>query len=110
MGNQLTRARSVAYSTSAGGVYLSKELFQRLDTAEQERGKSMVVDSALVGAVVARGEAAIFQQVSDLPSVSGIDYVGLARSSTAVAVNCCSPAHTAARSARQRRYERAQGA
>ena len=73
----LLQAKSIAYSASASGVYLSTELFQRLGIADQIKGKSRRIESERVAAVVARGEAEIgFQQVSELLPVPGIDYVG----------------------------------
>jgi len=73
----LLQARSIAYSASASGVYLSQELFPRLGIADQIKQKCMRIESGPVGAAVARGEAEIgFQQVSELLPVSGIDYVG----------------------------------
>ena len=73
----LLEAKSIAYSASASGVYLSTELFERLGVAEQIRGKSRRIESERVAAVVARGEADIgFQQISELLPVPGIDYVG----------------------------------
>src|SRR6266446_1147663 len=55
----LVSAKSIAYSSSASGVYLSNELFQRLGIAEQIMKKSRRIESEPVGAVVARGEAEI---------------------------------------------------
>jgi molybdate transport system substrate-binding protein len=73
----LLQAKSIAYSASASGVYVSTELFERLGIADQIRGKSKRIESERVGAVVARGDAEIgFQQVSELLPVKGIDYVG----------------------------------
>jgi molybdate transport system substrate-binding protein len=73
----LLRAKSIAYSSSASGVYLSKELFPRLGVADQIRGKSKEIDVEPVGAVVARGEAEVgFQQTSELLPVPGVEYVG----------------------------------
>ena len=73
----LLRAKSIAYSASASGVYVSTELFHRLGIADQVKGKSQRIDSARVGVVVARGDAEIgFQQISELLPVPGIDYVG----------------------------------
>ncbi|MBI3047400.1 MAG: substrate-binding domain-containing protein [Acidobacteria bacterium] len=73
----LLDARSIAFSASASGVYLSTELFPRLGIADQIRGKSRRIESERVAAVVARGEAEIgFQQVSELLPVPGADYVG----------------------------------
>ncbi|HWN83881.1 MAG TPA: substrate-binding domain-containing protein [Vicinamibacterales bacterium] len=73
----LLQARSVAYSASVSGRYVSTELFQRLGIAEQMAAKSRRIDRERVGAVVARGEAELgFQQISELLAVPGIDYVG----------------------------------
>lgn len=73
----LLGARSIAYSASASGTYLSGELFPRLGIAEKIREKSKRVVSERVGDVVARGDAEIgFQQVSELLPIAGIDYVG----------------------------------
>src|SRR5207253_5823797 len=72
----LLRARSVAVSSSASGVYLSTELFERMGIAAQMKGKIKVSEEA-VGPLVARGEAEIgFQQISELLPIAGIDYVG----------------------------------
>ena len=73
----LLRAKSIAYSASASGVYLSTELFPRLGIADEIQGKSKSIEGEGVGAVIARGDAEIgFQQISELLSVRGIDYVG----------------------------------
>jgi len=73
----LLDAKSIAYSASASGVYLSTELFQRLGIADRIRNKSKMIESEPVGAVVARGDAEIgLQQISELLPVPGIDYVG----------------------------------
>jgi molybdate transport system substrate-binding protein len=73
----LLRAKSVAYSASASGVYLSTELFQRLGIADRILPKSRNAAGERVGALVARGDAEIgFQQVSELLPEPGIDYVG----------------------------------
>ena len=73
----LLQAKSIAYSASVSGRYLSTELFQRLGIADQVLGKSRRVEGERVGAVVARGEAEIgFQQISELLPELGIDYVG----------------------------------
>lgn len=73
----LLQAKSIAYSASVSGRYLSTELFQQLGIADQVLGKSRRIEGERVGAVVARGEAEIgFQQISELLPVPGIDYVG----------------------------------
>jgi molybdate transport system substrate-binding protein len=73
----LLRARSIAYSSSASGTYLSTELFPRLGLVDRLREKTQVIEREPVGAVVARGDAEIgFQQLSELVTVPGLDVVG----------------------------------
>jgi molybdate transport system substrate-binding protein len=79
--NTLLSAKSIAYSDSSSGTYLSTKLFARLGVADQVAGKSRKVrgppSGEPVAAVVARGEAEIgFQQVSELIHVPGITFVG----------------------------------
>lgn len=79
--NTLLAAKSIAYSDSGSGTYLSTMLFARLGVADQIAGKSRKVrgppSGEPVAAVVARGEAEIgFQQVSELMHVPGIAFVG----------------------------------
>jgi molybdate transport system substrate-binding protein len=70
----LLDAKSIAYSDSASGVYLEKELFPRLGIAEQLRGKARMIPAEPVGKVVARGDAQIgFQQLSELKPLAGIE-------------------------------------
>lgn len=72
----LLAAPSIAYSSSLSGVYVSTELFPRLDIAEAVKSKTKRVDGR-VGDAIARGEADIgFQQISELLPVRGIQYVG----------------------------------
>ncbi|HSC15468.1 MAG TPA: substrate-binding domain-containing protein, partial [Gammaproteobacteria bacterium] len=73
----LREARSIAYSASVSGTYLSTELFPRLGLADEIAVKGRRVESERVGAVVARGDAELgFQQISELVTIEGIDYVG----------------------------------
>jgi len=77
----LLAAKSIAYSDSGSGTYLSRTLFAKLGVAEQVAGKSRKVrgppSGEPVAAVIARGEAEIgFQQVSELIHVAGVDFVG----------------------------------
>jgi len=73
----LLSAKSIAYSDSASGVYLSTELFPKLGIADQIKGKSKKIEADPVGGVVATGEFEIgFQQISELRPVKGIDIVG----------------------------------
>src|SRR6266851_5965527 len=77
----LLAAKSIAYSDSGSGTYLSTKLFAQLGVADQIAGKSRKVrgppSGEPVANVVARGEAEIgFQQVAELIHVAGITYVG----------------------------------
>jgi molybdate transport system substrate-binding protein len=77
----LLAAKSIAYSDSGSGTYLSTKLFPQLGVADQIAGKSRKVrgppSGEPVAAVVARGEAEIgFQQVSELIHVPGVTFVG----------------------------------
>jgi molybdate transport system substrate-binding protein len=79
--NTLMAAKSIAYSDSSSGTYLSTKLFPKLGLADQIAGKCRKVRGPPAGepvaAVVARGEAEIgFQQVSELTDVPGIAIVG----------------------------------
>jgi molybdate transport system substrate-binding protein len=73
----LLAAKSIAYSDSASGVYLSTVGFQKLGIADQIAGKSRMIPATPVGEIVARGEAELgFQQLSELMPVPGIELVG----------------------------------
>ncbi len=73
----LLAAKSIAYSGSVSGTYVSTELFQRLGIAEQVAAKSHKIERERVGAVVARGDAELgFQQLSELQPIEGIEIVG----------------------------------
>jgi molybdate transport system substrate-binding protein len=73
----LLAAKSIAYSDSASGVYVSTELFSKLGIAEEMKGKAKMIPATPVGEIVAKGEAEIgFQQMSELMPVQGIDIVG----------------------------------
>jgi molybdate transport system substrate-binding protein len=73
----LLAAKSIAYSDSASGVYLSTELFPKLGIADQIKGKCRKIEADPVGGVVATGDFEIgFQQISELRPVKGIDIVG----------------------------------
>jgi molybdate transport system substrate-binding protein len=77
----LLSAKSIAYSDSGSGTYLSTKLFVQLGIAEEIAGKSRKIrgppSGEPVAAVVARGEAELgFQQVAELIHVPGITFVG----------------------------------
>lgn len=78
--NAVLAAKSIAYSDSGSGTYLSKTLFPKLGIAEQIAARSRKVrgppSGEPVAAVVARGESEIgFQQVSELIHVPGVTFV-----------------------------------
>jgi molybdate transport system substrate-binding protein len=73
----LLAARSVAYSDSASGVYVSTEMFAKLGIADEMKDKARKIPATPVGEIVARGDAEIgFQQFSELRPVPGIDVIG----------------------------------
>jgi molybdate transport system substrate-binding protein len=77
----LLAAKSIAYSDSSSGTYLSTVGFKKLGVADEIASKTRKVrgppSGEPVAAVVARGEAEIgFQQVPELIHVPGIDFVG----------------------------------
>lgn len=73
----LLGARSIAFSDSASGVYIEREMYRKLGLHDQLAPKSRMIVSERVGNVVARGEAEFgFQQLSELLPVRGITIVG----------------------------------
>jgi molybdate transport system substrate-binding protein len=73
----LLHAKSVAYSDSASGVYIERELFTRLGIEEQMKQKAKMIPRIPVASVVANGDYEIgFQQVSELLPVKGATFVG----------------------------------
>ena len=73
----LLKAKSVAYSDSASGVYIQNELFKKMGIEEEMKAKSKMIPAEPVGEVVARGDAQIgFQQLSELKPIKGITIVG----------------------------------
>ena len=73
----LLAAKTIAYSDSASGVYVSTEMFGKLGIADEMKDKARKIPATPVGEIVARGDAEIgFQQMSELKPVEGIDIVG----------------------------------
>jgi molybdate transport system substrate-binding protein len=77
----LLAAKSIAYSDSGSGTYLSTTLFPKLGISDQITDKARKVrgppSGEPVAAVIARGEAQIgFQQVAELIHVPGVTLVG----------------------------------
>jgi molybdate transport system substrate-binding protein len=73
----LLAVKTVAYSDSASGVYVSTEMFGKLGIADEMKDKARKIPATPVGEIVARGDAEIgFQQMSELKPVEGIDIIG----------------------------------
>jgi molybdate transport system substrate-binding protein len=73
----LLAAKSIAYSDSASGVYVSTEMFAKLGIADEMKDKARKIPATPVAEIVARGDAEIgFQQISELRPVAGVDIVG----------------------------------
>jgi molybdate transport system substrate-binding protein len=73
----LLAAKTVAYSDSASGVYVSTEMFDKLGITEAMKDKAKKIPATPVGEIVARGDAELgLQQIAELRPVSGIDIVG----------------------------------
>jgi molybdate transport system substrate-binding protein len=73
----LLAAKTIAYSDSASGVYVSTEMFEKLGIADAMKDKARKIPATPVGEIVARGDAELgFQQIAELRPVSGIDIVG----------------------------------
>jgi molybdate transport system substrate-binding protein len=73
----LLAAKSVAYSDSASGVYVSTEMFDRLGIAAEMKDKAKKIPATPVAEIVAKGEAELgLQQMSELKPIPGIEIVG----------------------------------
>src|SRR5258707_1457689 len=73
----LLAAKTMAYSDSASGVYVSTEMFEKLGVAVAMNDKARNIPATPVGEIVAHGDAEIgLQQISELKPVEGIDIVG----------------------------------
>jgi molybdate transport system substrate-binding protein len=73
----LLNARSVAYSDSASGVYVEKELFSKLGIQPQVGPKGKMIERIPVASVVASGDYQVgLQQVAELLPVPGVTFVG----------------------------------
>ena len=73
----LMAAKSVAYSDSASGVYVSTEMFDKLGIAAEMKDKAKKIPATPVAEIVAKGEAELgLQQISELKPVTGVDIVG----------------------------------
>ncbi|MBJ2318505.1 MULTISPECIES: substrate-binding domain-containing protein [unclassified Pseudomonas] len=69
----LNQAKSVAYSDSASGVYVEKQLFKKLGMP----AKGTMIERVPVGEQVAKGDYEVgLQQVAELLPVKGVTFVG----------------------------------
>lgn len=70
-------ARSIAYSDSASGIYIERELLTKLGIEQQMKPKAHMIEKTPVAAVVARGDYELgFQQVSEILPVAGAEFAG----------------------------------
>ncbi len=73
----LLQAKSIAYSDSASGRYISSQLFKKLEIEDRVKGKAHRVERIPVASEVAKGKYAIgFQQVSELLPEPGVTFIG----------------------------------
>jgi molybdate transport system substrate-binding protein len=73
----LLEAKSIAYSDSASGVYIGKDMYRKMGLEAQLAPKSKAIPATPVGIEVAQGRAEIgFQQISELLPIPGIEVVG----------------------------------
>jgi len=73
----LLDAKSIAYSDSASGVYVSTEMFKKMGIADEMKGKARMIPADPVASIVARGDAELgLQQVAELLPVPGITFAG----------------------------------
>ena len=71
-------ASRVAYSDSASGEYIKRQLLDKLGIRQQMEGRAAQIPATPVGEIIAHGEADFgCQQRSELKPVQGIDIVGL---------------------------------
>ena len=71
-------ASKVAYSDSASGEYIKRELLDKLGIQRQMQGKAAQIPATPVGEIIAHGGADFgCQQKSELKPVQGIDIVGV---------------------------------
>ncbi|MGO4305043.1 substrate-binding domain-containing protein [Cupriavidus sp. RAF12] len=101
----LMQARSIAYSDSASGVYIERELFKRLGEPAALQAKAKMIPKIPVATVVADGQYEIgFQQVSELLPVPGVTFAGripedvqsVTRFAAGIPVNAAHPAEARA--------------
>jgi len=72
----LLHAKSIAYSDSASGVYIERELFKKLGIEDQVKAKAKMIPRIPVASVVATGDYEIGFQLSELLPVQGATFVG----------------------------------
>lgn len=97
----LLEAKTIGYSASLSGVYISTEMLDILGIADRIKDKTRRIDNVRVGIAVARGDVEIgFQQISEILPIQGIQYVGplppdvqkTTTFSAGIAVNATNPA------------------
>jgi len=69
-------SNSIAYSDSASGVYIERELLKKLGIEGAMKTRAHMIEKTPVASLVARGDYELgFQQVSEILPVAGIDFV-----------------------------------
>lgn len=72
----ILKADSIAYSDSASGMYIERELLKKLDLESLVKPKAFMVQKTPVAKLVAEGKYELgFQQVSEILPVSGVTFV-----------------------------------
>lgn len=75
--NTLLQAKSIAYSDSASGRYISSQLFKKLGIEGKMKDKAHMIERIPVASVVAKGRYTVgFQQVSELLPFPGATFIG----------------------------------
>ncbi|MEB7884891.1 substrate-binding domain-containing protein [Serratia fonticola] len=75
--NALLHAKSIAYSDSASGRYVSSQLFKKLGIEAKLQEKTYMIERIPVASEVAKGKYELgFQQVSELLPVPGVTFIG----------------------------------
>ena len=73
----LLNAKSIAYSDSSSGVYISATMFKKLGIQSQVQGKAHKIPATPVAEIVAQGKAEIgFQEVAEILPIQGSTFVG----------------------------------
>lgn len=74
--NSLLQSKHIAYSASASGNYLAKEVFEQLQITAEMKAIAHQISNEKIGTVVSRGDTEIgFQQYSELLPFKDLDII-----------------------------------